>query len=149
MSAQAAGISSTSARRVLGRAVTPILSILGVGVSSYLLWVRVGGSEALCTGFGGCDLVNASRYAVVGGIPVSLIGLIGYLVILVLSLWRARNGPWVLSALIFGMALAGFLYSAYLTYLELFVILAVCPWCVASALFMTGILVDSWRGLEA
>lgn len=129
-------------------AVIPTLSVLGAGVSSYLLWVRLGGSSALCTGVGGCDLVNASTYAQVAGAPVSLIGLLGYLAILGLSLWRTRGGPWMLSLLIFGMALAGVLYSIYLTYLELFVILAVCPWCVASALLMTGILADSWRSLE-
>lgn len=135
-------------RRGWTEALTPGLCLLGVGVSSYLLWVRLGGSSALCTGFGGCDLVNASRYAQIGTIPVSLLGLIGYLGILGLSLWRSWGGPWVLSLLIFGMALGGFLYSVYLTYLELFVIFAVCPWCVASALFMTGILADSWRGLD-
>lgn len=143
-----AGAAATSRRDRLGLAITPILSVLGIGVSAYLLWVRLAGSSALCTGFGGCELVNASRYALVAGIPVSLIGLIGYLVILGLSLWKMRGGPWMLSALVFGMALVGFLYSLYLTYLELFVILAVCPWCVASALLMTGILGDSWRGLE-
>lgn len=135
-------------RRRLSKAVIPVLSALGIVVSSYLLWLRLGGSAALCTGFGGCDVVNASPYALIATVPVSLIGLLGYITILGLSLWRSNRGPWILSLAIFGMALVGFLFSIYLTYLELFVILAVCPWCVASALIMTGILVDSWRGLE-
>ena len=147
MMAETAG-TQRLARPFLGKAIIPTLCVLGLGVSSYLFWVRLGGTSALCTGFGGCDLVNASTYAQVGGIPVSLIGIVGYLAILGLSLWRASGGPWTLSLLVFGVALAGFLYSAYLTYLELFVIYAVCPWCVASALFMTGILADSWKGLE-
>ena len=135
-------------RRAWSRAIIPVLSLLGIGVSGYLFWIRVGGSPALCTGFGGCDQVNASPYALLAGIPVSLLGLAGYLAILVLSLWRVRGGPWSLSLVVFGMALAGFLYSLYLTYLELYVILAVCPWCVASALLITGILAISWRELE-
>lgn len=136
------------ARGALGKALIPGLSLAGAGVSGYLLWVRWGGPSALCTGFGGCDLVNASPYAQVGGVPVALLGLVGYLVLLGLGLWRARGGPWALSLFVFGLALAGFLYSAFLTYVELFVILAVCPWCVASALLMTGILAASWWGLE-
>ncbi len=148
MSTEAAAGAKQVVRPSMEQALIPALSVIGVGVSGYLLWVRLGGSSALCTGFGGCDLVNASTYAQVAGVPVSLIGLMGYLAILALSLWRTWGGPWALSLLIFSMALAGFLYSVYLTYLELFVILAVCPWCVASALLMTGILGDSWRGLE-
>lgn len=135
-------------RQAFGNMIIPVLSTLGTGVSSYLLWVKISGSSALCTGFGGCDVVNASPYAVVAGVPVSLIGLIGYLAILGLSLWRVWGGTWALSLLIFGMALVGFLYSVYLTYLELYVIRAVCPWCVVSALIMTGILAESWRELE-
>lgn len=135
-------------RRGIGKAITPVLSVLGIGVSSYLLYLKLGGSAALCTGFGGCDTVNASLYSLIAGVPVSLMGLLGYVAILGLSLWRLSGGPWSLSFAIFGMALIGFLYSAYLTYLELFVILAVCPWCVASALLMSGVLGDSWRFLD-
>lgn len=147
MRAEAPG-AQAGARPGLERALIPALSLLGAGVSSYLLLVRLGSASALCTGFGGCDVVNASTYAQVAGIPVSLVGVVGYLAIFGLSLWRAWGGPWAISLAVFGTALAGFLYSVYLTYLELFVILAVCPWCVASALLMTGILADSWRGLE-
>lgn len=148
MSSEPAAVES-QALNVLSRAVTPVLSVLGIGVSSYLLWVRLGGSLALCTGVGGCETVNASPYALIGGIPVSLVGVLTYLAILALSLWRGWwGGPWMVSLVIFGMALVGVLFSIYLTYLELYVILAVCPWCVASAVLMVGILADSWRQLE-
>ncbi len=148
MSSEPAAVES-QALYVLSRAVTPVLSVLGIGVSGYLLWVRLGGSLALCTGVGGCETVNASPYALIGGIPVSLVGVVTYLAILALSLWRGWWGaPWMVSLVIFGIALVGVLFSIYLTYLELYVILAVCPWCVASAVLLVGILADSWRQLE-
>lgn len=119
------------------------LSALGVLISGYLTWVHYSGALALCTGSGGCEQVQASRYAVVADVPVAVLGLALYLTLLGVSLWQARAGAAVqpaASLALFGLALAGTLFSAYLTYLELFVIRALCPWCVASALIITAIL---------
>lgn len=125
------------------------LALGGVAVSAYLTWVHYSGGLALCTGAGGCEVVQASRYAVVAGLPVALLGLLLYLGLLGLSLWpdpASAGGAGNLALATFGLALAGTLYSAYLTWLELFVILAICPWCVTSALIMLGILaIASWE----
>ncbi|HJW82848.1 MAG TPA: vitamin K epoxide reductase family protein [Anaerolineae bacterium] len=98
-------------------------------------------TAALCTVAGGCETVNTSPYSTLGGIPVALIGLGAYLVVGGLAVASTRDWPIGETAplMIFGLSLIGVLYSAYLTYLELFVIHAVCPWCVVSALLMTSI----------
>lgn len=112
------------------------LSLAGLGIAVYLTWVHYSGGLALCTGVGGCEVVQASPYAVLLGVPVALWGALLYLALLVLALWEGMAGtrtwPWAPTAF-FGLALGGFLFSVYLTWLELFVIRAICPWCVASA----------------
>jgi uncharacterized membrane protein len=120
----------------------PALAGLGLLVSGYLTWVHYSGGLALCTGAAGCETVQASRYAVVAGTPVALLGAFAYVGLLALALWRPRSPTPAEGrrVALFGLALAGALYSAYLTYLELFVIGAICPWCVSSALLMVAIL---------
>jgi uncharacterized membrane protein len=128
------------------------LSALGAIISGYLTWVHYSGALALCTSAGGCAQVQASRYAVVAGVPVAALGLALYLTLLGVSLWQARAGALVVPAAslaLFGLALAGTLFSAHLTYLELFVIRAICPWCVASALIITAILALAIANLVA
>ena len=118
------------------------LAALGVVVAGYLTWVHYSGALALCSGAGGCEQVQASRYAMVAGVPVALLGLLLYLALLGLSLvrvWLGARAPEAVLLALFGLALAGTLYSAYLTYLELFVIHAVCPWCVTSALTVAAL----------
>ena len=118
------------------------LAALGTLISGYLVWVHYSGALALCAGAGGCETVQASRFASVAGVPVALLGLALYLALLGLGAWRAGAGPTTPGAVplaLFGLALAGTLYSAYLTYLELHVIGAICPWCVSSAVLVTAI----------
>ncbi len=140
------GLGSPAAERAAvwrGRAMV-VLAGLGVLVSGYLTWVHYGGTLALCTGAGGCEQVQASRFAVIAGIPIALLGLGLYLALFALSLWRvlARGGaPPPVPLALFGLALAGTLYSGYLTYLELFVIRAICPWCVSSAILLATLCV--------
>ena len=120
-----------------------LFGALGALDAGYLSYIKLAHVEAICRGVGNCETVNTSVYSEVYGIPIALFGLAAYLLILAILLLEPR----VLALqdyaplAVFGLALTGTLYSAYLTYVELFVIHAVCPYCVASALLITGILV--------
>lgn len=129
-------------RRAVSGRFLPGLSTLGLLVSGYLTWIHYSGGLALCTGAAGCETVQASRYSVVGEVSVALLGALAYAVLLGLSLWRPAAAGLAEGRrlAIFSVALAGVLYSAYLTYLELFVIKAICPWCVSSAILLVAIL---------
>jgi uncharacterized membrane protein len=124
------------------RLAFPVLATLGLAVSLYLWYVHASGSEALCVGVGGCETVNASRYAELAGVPVAAWGAVTYLSLLLMWLLRPRVSELMAARLvlaIFGVTLVGVLFSAYLTYLELFVIHAICPWCVSSAIIITAL----------
>jgi uncharacterized membrane protein len=95
----------------------------------------------LCIGSSGCDIVQQSAYSTIKGLPVALFGLLGYTAILVLLLVE-RKGEHYTSytpLVVFGLTLIGVAYSAYLTYLELFVIFSICEYCVASAIIMVAL----------
>ena len=118
-------------------------TIAGIGVSAYLLWgYTVPGAKLACGVTGGCETVKNSVYASLMGIPLPVFGFIAYLVVLGLLilqiLFMLQNRPQVpyLALATFGLALTGLLFSGYLTYLELFVIYAICQWCVVSAIIM-------------
>jgi uncharacterized membrane protein len=124
------------------RQAIAVLSLIGLFVSLYLWLYKIGAIGTLQCGTGGCDTVQTSRYADLFGVPVAFYGVAGYATLLVVSLaglqptlLRARGVTTALAAL----ATPGFLFSLYLTYLELFVIHAICRWCVASAVIMTGV----------
>jgi uncharacterized membrane protein len=96
-------------------------------------------SQTMCLGNGGCSVVNNSVYSEVYGVPVALVGAVGYAAILAVLTLSER---WSLlrqnaTLLIFGLCLAGFLFTAYLIYVEIALIRAVCPFCVASQVIMT------------
>jgi uncharacterized membrane protein len=114
------------------------LAIVGIGVATYITIADAGGGAPACLAGGhGCATVASSRYSHIAGINVAVFGIAGYVVLLAAALARgdvARFGG-------FAAALVGFGFSAYLTYLELFVIDAICQWCVASAVLMTVLLV--------
>ena len=113
------------------RWTTLALAVFGSAVSAYLTWVHYSGQLALCLGSGGCETVQASPYAELAGLPVALLGLVAFVAATAIAAFRLRAGApaWTLTAL-FGIGLGGTLFAAYLTYLELFVIHAICPWCV-------------------
>ena len=113
------------------------LSLIGLIDAAYLAWLKIANTEASC-GIGGCDVVNSSIYSEVAGIPVALLGVGGYVCIIGLLLLESRAEFWKenVPTFLFGITLIGLLYSIYLTYLELFVIHAVCPYCVVSAIVM-------------
>jgi uncharacterized membrane protein len=119
----------------------PVLSIVGLGASIYLLYVEITQARALCGPVGDCNAVQSSPYAKLFGIfPIGLLGALGYVAIIITWLWRRFRSD-ALSRIagpaMFGMALFGTLFSIYLTYLELFVIHAVCIWCLSSAVIIT------------
>jgi uncharacterized membrane protein len=112
----------------LGGAMTA-LAALGLLIGSYLLAARVLGEAPACGPLQGCETVAASQYATVLGIPVALFG-VGYSLVLVaasFAWWRLADRRALYLA--YGLGLAGILVVAYLTYLELFVINAICVWC--------------------
>jgi uncharacterized membrane protein len=135
---------------VRARTAALAVALAGTAVSAYLTWVHYSGSLALCAGAGGCETVQASRYSTVGGIPVAVIGLVGLGTVAALAAWRLRPDPpaWTLTAL-FGLSLAASLYVAYLSYLELFLIRAICPWCASVAIATVVVLVLTVRELRA
>jgi uncharacterized membrane protein len=120
-----------------------VLAIFGAADAIYLLIYKLTSNNLMCLGSGGCHDVNFSIYSEIYGIPVSVFGLAAFLAILGILLLEGRlrivkeNGP--LS--IFGISLGGVAFTAYLTYLEIFVIKAVCPFCVLSAILITLIFI--------
>ena len=126
------------------------LVIGGLGVSAYLMWsYTMPGASLSCGASSGCDTVKNSVYANLAGIPLPVLGLVSYLALLVLLAFQGHAAvssrgwsPYIALA-IFGISLTGVLYSAYLTYIELYVIYAICRWCVTSAIIMGVIFVLS------
>jgi uncharacterized membrane protein len=132
-------------RRAL-RITMLVLTTVGLGVASYLTYVHYSGSPPVCTAGGSCLKVQTSIYSKLAGVPVALMGLIGYVAILA-SLIAPENETSRLATLAF--TIAGFGFSAYLTYRELFSIHAICEWCASSAVIMTILmLLAVWRFLR-
>jgi uncharacterized membrane protein len=119
--------------------ISIILAVIGILDSIYLLVYKISNNNAMCLGNGDCATVNASRYSEIYGIPVSLLGLVAYLAVLALLIFEMRNIVTKENSnlLVFGISLVGVVFSAYLTYIEYFVIYAVCPFCVLSAVVIT------------
>jgi uncharacterized membrane protein len=116
------------------RGVATFLATLGLAIATYIAIADSGGGSPVCVGGShGCETVAESSYSHLLGVNVAIFGIVGYLLLLACALLRgdgARMGG-------FAVSLAGFGYSLYLTYLELFQIEAVCQWCVGSAIAMT------------
>jgi uncharacterized membrane protein len=110
-----------------------VLSVVGIGLASYLTYVHYSGSQVVCTS-DACELVQTSVYSKLAGVPVALLGLIGYVFIFV-SLVAPEREQTRLATL--GLTAVGFGFSAYLTGRELFSLHQICEWCVSSATIMT------------
>jgi uncharacterized membrane protein len=116
-----------------------ILALVGLLVSLYMLTYALGLTGSVICGLGDCEKVQNSPYAHVGGFPVAGIGVLGYLALLVVSFLGLRpsaRGSRAVPFLLFVGGLLGVAFSAYLTYLEGFVIHAWCQWCITSAVIM-------------
>jgi uncharacterized membrane protein len=121
-----------------------VLSLLGLFLSAYLYLYKIGRIGSLACGAGGCETVQQSPWSRFAGLEVSLIGVAGYAGLLLVSLVALQPGPssrrWPTTLLLLLSGL-GVAFTAYLTYLELFVIHAICRWCVGSALIIFALLV--------
>jgi uncharacterized membrane protein len=115
-----------------------VLSALGLGVAGYLTYVHYSGGVPICSISHGCEKVQQSEFSKLAGVPVALIGLIGYIFIMG-SLLAPVSETTRLATMAF--TLIGFGFSAYLTYRELFSVHAICQWCVSSAIIMTVLVV--------
>ncbi len=121
-----------------------LLSLTGLFIAAYLYLYKIGKIGSLACGTGGCETVQWSPWSQFAGIDVALVGVLGYAGLLAVSLAALQPGrvgrqrPAVLLAILSGI---GVLFTAYLTYLELFVIRAVCRWCVASAVVILAIFI--------
>ena len=129
-----------------------LLSLLGIFVSGYLSWSHFSGEAVYCGGASSCELVNSSRFAYLGNIPVAFLGLLAYLAILVLSLIPPHDNRQWPEVLRFGIALIGVMFQWYLFYIEVAVLQAYCYWCIASQTIITVIFILSlpvWRARAA
>jgi uncharacterized membrane protein len=123
-----------------------VLTTIGLGVASYLTYVHYSGIQPICTAGGSCLEVQTSIYSKLAGVPVALIGLLGYVAILA-SLLAPVNETTRLATM--GLTVVGFGFSAYLTSRELFSIHAICEWCASSAVIMTVLVcLAVWRFLR-
>ncbi|MCL4466270.1 MAG: vitamin K epoxide reductase family protein [Chloroflexi bacterium] len=125
--------------RAVGNGLVPVmlaLAAVGIVVSGYLAVTYFNDAQVACYGLGQCEQVQASAYARVFGVPIAYFGLLSYAAIAVLLEGRLRlSGDRAYLALLgaLSLAVAGMVFSAYLTYVEFFVIDALCPWCLTSA----------------
>ena len=110
------------------RLATGLFALAGVAVAGYLTWAHFSEHSVLCVAGGGCETVQESDYAEIAGIPVALLGLGAYATILALVAWDSVGARLAAA----GLAFVGLLFSMYLLVLQLFVIDAVCIWCMAN-----------------
>jgi uncharacterized membrane protein len=124
----------------LNRMLIAVLALIGVLLATYLTLHRFGFIGSLVCGTGSCETVQASQWATFLGVPVPVIGLLGYVTLFVVALlgiqtgWQHRRG---LGLVLFLLADAGILFTLYLSYLEMYVIHAWCRWCIGSAIIAT------------
>ncbi len=124
------------------RSIAVILALLGLADSIYLTWIKLANATAACAGIGDCESVNNSPYAEIAGIPIALLGAGAYLAMIVLLVIEPRATFWRENSpiAVFGLSLVGVLYSAYLTYVEIAILQAICPYCVVSAILLVALL---------
>jgi uncharacterized membrane protein len=125
------------------------VALLGLAIAGYLAWTRLAGGLPVCGPLHGCETVATSPYSEILGVPVAYLGVAFSIVLTILAAawWRGRDRRALLG--LYGLGLIGVLFVAYLTYLELFVIGAVCVWCAAYGVtIVTGWLIAA-LGLRA
>jgi len=121
------------------------LAIIGLLVSIYMTIYKITSNDSMCIGSKDCSVVNQSRYSEISGIPVAVMGVLGYAVILAVLLLERNPGFFKQNGtmLLFGLSLTGFLFTLYLIFLETTLIKAYCPFCITSQAAMTIIFILS------
>jgi len=121
------------------------LTIIGFLVSIYMTIYKLTSNDAMCIGSGDCHTVNASKYSEVNGIPVSMVGIVGYASLFGV-LWLERkpgffkdNGTMIF----FGLSLIGFFFTIWLIFVEVVLLKAYCPFCITSQISMILIFILS------
>jgi uncharacterized membrane protein len=117
------------------RLALAVVALAGAGVAAYLTYVHYDEGALICT-TGGCEQVQQSDYAELAGIPVALLGLLTWIAVLVLVVW---DSP-VARALTAGIALVAAAFAVYLVVLQLFVIDAICIWCMVNDVVLVPLL---------
>ena len=122
------------------RAVIIVLSFIGFIVAAYLTYLYYNQAEtSFCITGSSCDIVRLSGYSSIYGIPVSLIGLIGYFGLFIITVSNISDRiKWLT---IYFISLPGLVFSIYLTYVEVFVLNAICSFCLLSAIIITAIFI--------
>lgn len=137
--------------------IVATLALAGIGVAAYLALHRLGALGELVCGIGSCETVQTSRWATFLGVPVAFWGVGFYVVLFVVAMISTRpelEDSLGLSRALVALTASGVLFSLWLTYLELFVIHAICAWCVVSAVIVAAAFVVAaldWRerGVES
>ncbi len=131
---------TTTKRTMILRRVLTVLGFIGLLDSVYLAYIKLANATATCGGIGDCDAVNSSKYAEIFGIPIALLGAGAYIAMLVILYLEPRNKFWTENGplALFVLTLKGVLYSAYLTYVEVAILFAICPYCVLSAIILVA-----------
>jgi uncharacterized membrane protein/glutaredoxin len=131
-----ATIGRKSTLRDLPNWLVPLTLIVGISSASYLSYVEMTLSDAVCGTIGNCNVVQQSDYAHIGGIPIGFLGVVGYVTMLLI--WFIGRGEYkqFTNVVLLAFTILGTLFSIYLTFLEPFVIGATCVWCLLSALVM-------------
>lgn len=121
------------------------LDLFGLVVATYLSYVELQGQLPYCGPLSGCETVALSEYSRVGGVPVAVFGVFLSITLFVFAyIWWRTNAVWAL-AVHYGLSLVGVIFEVYFTFLELFVIHAVCVWCALYGLSLVArFLVTLW-----
>ncbi len=119
------------------------LAVIGLLVSIYMTIYKITDNESMCVGSKDCSVVNASKYSEVNGIPVAVVGMIGYAAILGVLFMERKPGFFMSNGtmILFGLTLTGFLFTIWLIYVEVALLKAYCPFCIASQTAMTLIFI--------
>ena len=128
-------MTAITGRHDVARGLSVAVAAVGLAIATYLTVAHYAGGTPVCAIVHGCVVVQKSSYSQLGGVPVALLGLLGYVAILASLAWdgeRARTAT-------AGLAFAGLGFSAWLTYVEVAELHAICIWCVGSALCMAAL----------
>ena len=134
------------------RQALALLAVVGICIALYLTLYKMGVIGVLSCSIGSCETVNTSEWSMLLGIPIAAWGLAAYVALLVLAIagsGEAREESVMIARMLVALAAWSVLFSAWLTYLELFVIHAICIWCVTSALLWVVILAVCLADLRA